>query len=341
MKPDALAFSAFAALTIAACATPAENLPAVFAAVETTQVGSPEDAADDPAVWINAADPAASLIIGTDKKAGLYAYDLKGEVVQFLAAGELNNVDLRQNVTIGAHAGDIVAASNRSDNTLTLFTIDGGVLARSGAIASPIVEPYGACMGARGGEVFAFITYKTGDVVAFRLDGPEGGAEAARMKLESQLEGCVYDDETGVFYVGEENRGVWRADFDGAFGAPSLVDEIGGASGIAADVEGLALYRTGPGTGYLIASSQGNFSYAIYRREGANAFVTRFRVAPYALIDGAEETDGVEAVAASLGPDFPAGAFIAQDGFNDPKGSAQNFKIVDFREILKVLEAAE
>ena len=54
-------------------------LPAavVHATGETEAVATTNaDAADDPAIWRNPADPAASLIVGTDKKAGLHVYDL-------------------------------------------------------------------------------------------------------------------------------------------------------------------------------------------------------------------------------------------------------------------------
>ncbi|NWM24772.1 phytase, partial [Escherichia coli] len=43
---------------------------------ETQAVASLEDAADDPAIWRNARDPKRSLIVATDKKAGLNVYDL-------------------------------------------------------------------------------------------------------------------------------------------------------------------------------------------------------------------------------------------------------------------------
>lgn len=326
-------------LLLAACAPAAENIPAVTAAAETAPVASADDAADDPAIWVNDADPAASLILGTDKKAGLYLYDLAGAVKQFLPAGRLNNVDLRQNVTVGDWSGDLAAASNRTDDTVALFSVTGGVAARTGAFPSVFAEPYGLCMGAAADGVFVFIAYKTGDVVAYRVTGPDSGEEAARLKFATQTEGCVFDDETQTLYVAEEDRGVWKTGFaDGGFSEPSLIDEVGGASGVAADVEGLALYKTGDATGYLLASSQGNDSYAVYRREGDNAFVGRFAVVDGDAADGTQETDGIEAVSAALGPDYPAGVLIVQDGFNDPKGSAQNFKIINWREVENALD---
>ncbi|MEE2690214.1 MAG: phytase [Pseudomonadota bacterium] len=330
--------AALFALFAAACAPKPEALPTVTAAAETEPVGTSDDAADDPAVWLDHAAPEQSLILGTDKNAGLYLYDLKGAVVQFLPAGELNNVDLRQNVSLGGWSGDIAAATNRSDDTVTLFALENRQASVSGAFPSPLEEPYGLCMGRAGDETLVFVTYKTGDVVAFRLIAPGAGEEIARLKLASQLEGCVFDDDAGVLYIGEEDRGIWKADFAGdRLSNPRLVDEVGKASGLKDDVEGLALYRIDAVRGYLVASSQGNNSYAVYEREGDNRFVGRFRIGPGAAIDGAEETDGIEAVAVPLGPDFPMGALIAQDGFNDPKGSAQNFKIVDWREIEKAL----
>lgn len=322
-------------LLLGACGSEQAPLPVVRPAVETAPVGTVNaDAADDPAIWVDESDPVASLILGTDKKAGLYLYDLSGAVVQFLPAGRLNNVDLRQNVTLGAWRGDIIAASNRTDDTVTLLTLEDRRAAVSGAIPSPLQEPYGLCMGAAGGETLVFVAYKTGDLVAFRLDAPDSGGEIARLKFASQLEGCVFDDTARVLYIGEENRGIWKADYrDGRLGEPRLVDEIGGASGLVADIEGLALYVTGETTGYLIASVQGDSSFAVYERQGENRFRGRFRIGPSATIDGVGETDGIEATSRPLGPRFPKGVLVVQDGLNEPEGAGQNFKVIDWREI--------
>lgn len=335
-------FCVAASVLVASCSLSTAPAPQVFAVGETSPVLSEDDAADDPAIWINRNNPSASLILGTDKQAGLYIYDLKGEVRQFLPAGRLNNVDVRQDVVIDGWSGDIAAASNRTDDTVTLFAIEAGQVVETGRFPSLITEPYGLCMGETSDGVFVFVAFKTGDLIAFRLSGPGGGAEAARLKFDTQLEGCVLDDGAGVLYVGEEARGIWKTGFDGTgFATPRLVDEVRTASGMAADVEGLTIYDSGDGRGYLIASSQGNNSYAVYRREGENEFITRFRIAAGDLIDGAEETDGIAVTSASLGDEFPAGIFIAQDGYNAPRGTPQNFKIVDFRDIKAVIGAAD
>lgn len=338
-----LSFSAL----LAGCATgdPAAppTSPAVKAAAETEPVASPDDAADDPAIWVHPADPAQTLILGTDKQAGLHAYRLDGSSAQFLPAGRLNNVDVRQRVTIGSYTGDIAAASNRTDNTVVLFTIAAdGLIAEAGRFAASIVEPYGLCLGRAAGELTVFVAYKSGEVVAYRLGSFSTATVAAHMKLGGQLEGCVFDDASQGLYIGEEGAGIWRIDYaNGAPGTPALIDKVSSQTGLAADVEGLAIYATSETEGFLLASSQGNNLFTVYERQGVNAYVGRFTVAngggSAGGVDGVAETDGIEATPAPLGPDFPRGVFIAQDGFNADaatgKPAPQNFKIIDWRTI--------
>lgn len=74
----------FLPLLITGCATPQpvmSPLPTVSVAakVETQPVATVDDAADDPAIWRNAANPSESLIVGTDKRAGIHVYDLTGK----------------------------------------------------------------------------------------------------------------------------------------------------------------------------------------------------------------------------------------------------------------------
>src|SRR5687767_1405732 len=97
---------------------------AIQAAAETEPVGTAdEDAADDPAIWRNPADPAASLIVATDKKAGLHVYGLGAKSLAFDAAGRLNNVDL---LDLGER-GILIVASDRNDEAnakLRIYRLD-------------------------------------------------------------------------------------------------------------------------------------------------------------------------------------------------------------------------
>ncbi len=312
--------------------------PTVYADVETQAVQSADDAADDPAIWINAEDPENSLVLGTDKQAGLNAYRLDGSLAQFLPSGRLNNVDVRRNVSVGEKLGDYAAASNRSDDTIVIFSIVDGRVSEKGRIASALAEPYGLCVGAIGGNFLIFVTHKSGDLIAYKAVDASNATIAGRLKFESQLEGCVFDEPTSRLYVGEEARGVWRTVYtDEGFSSPLLIAEVSGSAGLVADVEGLAVRRDDDGD-YLIASSQGDNSFVIYDLASETALL-KFSVAEFAGIDGAEETDGVDAASAPLGPFFPEGVFIVQDGVNTPASDNQNFKFIDWRRIAELLRS--
>ncbi|WP_158548711.1 phytase [Parvularcula marina] len=321
------------------------SVPAVTAKVETASVDSSGDAADDPAIWIDPRDASRSLVLGTDKQAGLYSYDLTGNVVQFIPSGALNNVDLRQRVTVGGWLGDLAAATNRTDNSVTLFTIRSGEMTEMGRFPAARKEPYGFCMGYQDENVLMVVTHKNGEVDLFRLDGFGEPAQATLLqtvKMESQLEGCVFDEPNAALYVGEENAGITRYDLNPSAEMPLTggrrIDVLGSDTGIVADIEGLAIYRQGETGGYLIASSQGNNTYAVYKLEDGT-YLGRFSIGTDEAtgIDGAEETDGIEASSAAL-PGYPKGVFLVQDGFNMPEGSTQNYKYVDWRDIEAALD---
>src|SRR3546814_12411509 len=103
---------------VAAAAGPATpRVPAVTALVETVPAGSYGDAADDPAIWANPGDPAASLVIATDTTAGLYVYDMRGQVVQFLPAGKLTHAHLRGGLALSGEQSVLVTANHHTHAT--------------------------------------------------------------------------------------------------------------------------------------------------------------------------------------------------------------------------------
>lgn len=321
----------------------------VVATIETEPVRSGGDAADDPAIWLHPTDPARSLIIGTDKKRGLEVYNLEGRRVQALEDGRMNNVDLRYGFRLGGKDVAIAAATNRTDKTLALYSIDSssGRLTNvtDGTIPTGFRDPYGLCMyrSAKSGDFFVFANNGgDGAFRQWRLVAREGkvGVEAVRdFVVGSQSEGCTADDETGRLYIAEENVGLWRysAEPDGG-SAREKIDAVKGGS-LVGDVEGVSIYYGANGSGYLITSSQGSDSYAVYRREGNNEFVGLFHVVAddQGGIDGVSNTDGIDVTAAALGPAFPHGIFVAQDGDNREPSERQNFKLVPWERIAEAL----
>lgn len=339
-------FHGFALLSLGfagACATvpPITGDPAVTvtARAETPPVGTArEDAADDPAIWRNPANPSASLIVGTDKKGGLYVYDLKGAQKSFLAAPGLNNVDL-----IDISGGRVlVIASDRSDLTtvnlfMALLDTATGTLAPAGKIVVGPGEGYGICMVKPAGHagIIAFSAPKSGTIyktVITEVAGGFTGTTTTLAQVPTQTEGCIADPRTGTLFIGEEDAGIWAIDM--TTGAKRMAAAIDNKL-LVADVEGLAIAPEGADGGYLVASSQGDNAYAVFRLPDVTP-VGRFRIAQGAF-GSVEETDGIELDNRDFGPDFPKGIFIAQDGVNAP--SAQNFKYVLWDEVLAALGA--
>ena len=328
----------------------------VTATVETEPVDDPCDAADDPAIWLNEEDPAASLIVATNKVRGLLVYALDGSVVSRLDSGRINNVDLRSGIRVGGAETIVVAGTNRTTMTLDILTLDPGS-GRLSPLGEPIDpefadEPYGICLyhSAASGDLYVFANAQDGAVGQWRLDddgrGGLTGAPVRSWMLASQPEGCVADDANGWLFIGEEEAAIWRFDAEptASTDRPTVVDrttlgEPGGGR-LAADVEGLALYAPpggGARDGFLVASSQGNHTYVVYDRSPPHAYRGTFRIAGEGAIDGTEETDGIDLVAAPVGPDYPAGLLVVQDGFNyDAEGSRinQNFKLVSWDDVI-------
>jgi 3-phytase len=305
-------------------------------------VSTSGDAADDPAIWVHPEDPARSVVLATDKEAGLGVYDLAGVRFQFVTDGKLNNVDVRYGFLLDGKRVDLVAASNRTDQTIAVYVIDPSTRRLSKVDARPIrvgiERAYGFALyrSRISGEYYAFVNDGAGATEQWRLfDNGEGRVDAERVRTlahASGVEGMVADDRHGVVFIGEEDHGIWKfpAEPD-ADDEPVLIDRMGEHGHLTADVEGLALYHTADGGGYLIASSQGSDSFVVYDRTGDNDYRCTFTIAATGSIDAVSHTDGVAVSGAALGPTFAYGLFVAQDDDNAP--DHQNFKLVTWEAI--------
>ncbi len=333
---------------------PAEPGPGaeVAATLETPPVDSSGDAADDPAIWVHPVDPALSLIIATDKQLGLYVYDVDGNLLQTLADGRMNNVDLREGFILGGASRTLVAASNRSDDSIALYVVDPAArrLTSAGAsVPTGLSDAYGLCLyAAPGGGHYIFVNETgSGRFRQWRVQDGAGGIEATMVReftVGSQAEGCVADDERGHLYVAEENAALWRFSADPAGGATrTVIDRVGGANGLDADLEGVALWRGAAGSGYVVVSNQGANNYAVYRRGEDNEFIGLFAIVGNTAlgIDEVTQTDGLEVTHSSVGARFPEGLLVVQDGSNQGTIGRQNFKFVPWRTVAEALEIWE
>lgn len=339
--------------------------------------------ADDPAIYVNASDSAKSLFVTSVKNGGLRIYDLAGNLLQTINPSNpdirYNNVDLQYGFTLGGQKVDIAVASDRNNDKLAIFKIDANGIGGNyltditdssaatifqgapftgefdpGSISaygltiyrSPVTQDY-----------YVFTSRReTGDIAQLKLVDKGNGKIGYQLVRnftvptidgrDPQTEGMVVDQETGFLYIGQENVGIWKYEAEpNSSNVGILIDKVKslGGKNLIDDVEGLTIYYGEDGAGYLFASSQGDNTFATYSREGNNDFIGRFAIGNNGAIDSVQESDGADVINVPLGANFPFGAFITQDGSNDPavlveddgelENISSNFKIVPFENI--------
>ena len=327
------------------------------ATVETTPVTHTRDAADDPAIWRHPSDPALSLVIGNDKGGALDVYDLQGTRLQQFTDGFYGNVDVRHGVPTGKGEVDIAVVSRAVSRAISVFAIDPVTRklsnitdAPTGSIDSP-VGGEGLCLyrSALDASTHVFVNNRSGGIAQIRLtdddaDGRLEGTAVRRWDVGGETEGCVADDELGHLYISEESVAIWKYGAEPtaptSTGARTAVDRpIDQGGHFRPDVEGLTIVYQPGDAGYLIASSQADSnrlnSYLVYERQDGNAFTREVRVVDGPQADGCSRTDGIDALAADLGPTFPNGVFICQDNKNSaPASGNQNLKLVPLERIV-------
>lgn len=327
--------AALPAAVLAALALPASPAhaaaAAVTATVETAPVSHGGAAADDPAIWVHPTDPAKSVVVGTDKKGALEVYDMTGARIQRITGDYGNNVDLRGNVVVSAD--DEAAGGN---GAMHVYRIDPATrqLKRLRDIPTEVTA-HGICLytSPASGKLYAFPNSTSGRVEQWELSVNGDTVTATSVRLwdaGSAVEGCYADETTGKLYLGEEDAGVWVYGAEPTAGTGrTKLDSTGSGGHITADTEGI----TAAGN-RIYVSSQGSDDFTVYDRT-TRAYLGRFSVAGGTAADDCEDTDGIDATAADLGPAFPQGVFICQDGSNGAPGTSgnQNFKFVPLQRI--------
>ncbi|MGK5496764.1 phytase [Streptomyces sp. URMC 125] len=202
---------------------------------------------------------------------------------------------------------------------------------------------------------------------SFRLPDGTSWAPCGEPGELPQIEGMVVDPADGVLYAGQEDVGIWRLRAD-LRGGPELIDRVReygvpavhdaesdecspagadpgyGGEHLSADVEGLTLLTEPGGDGYVLASSQGDDSFALYDREPGedNEYEGGFRVtAASRTLDGAEECDGAAVLNAPLGARYPNGLLVVQDGHETPVvdgREATGFTFVDLADVMDAVD---
>jgi len=312
------------------CAKPGLAEPAAGAVRPRVVTEPVRHDTDDPAIWIDPADPAKSLVVGTDKDTdgALYVYDLDGRIVRRVGGlARPNNVDIATGFVLGGRPVDIAVTTEREKQRLRVFRLPdmacvdrGDLVVFDGDVNR---APMGVALYRRphDGAMFAFVGGKSGPAEGYlgqyRIE--DDGTGRVRMTLVRQfgaysgrkeIEAIAVDAELGYVYYSDETFGVrkYAADPD----APEANRELAcfGTTGFAGDHEGISIYRRPDGTGYVLVSDQQANRFRIFPREGAPGHPHEHPLLGLADVS-AIESDGSEVTSAALGPKFPHGLFVA------------------------------
>ncbi|WP_118975401.1 phytase [Taibaiella koreensis] len=304
---------------------------------------------DDPAIWINAADTARSLIIGTDKDTdgGLYVFDLRGKIVNKVTGLKRpNNVDIAYGLPLNGKPTDIAVATERETNRLRIFSLpdmkpvdDGGIEVFSGEAAR---GPMGIALYTRPSDkaIFAIVGRKSGPADGYlwqyRLeDDGSGAVKATRVRQfgkysgKKEIESIAVDNALGYVYYSDEQCGVHKYEADPGKGNTELA--LFATAGFVSDHEGISIYPASGATGYILVSNQQKNSFMVYPREGskgnAHAHPLLAEI-PVSTI----ESDGSDVTAVNLGRAFPKGLFVAMS-------NGKVFHYYDWRDVQRVIDA--
>ncbi|WP_134091874.1 phytase [Olivibacter sp. XZL3] len=298
---------------------------------------------DDPAIWINRQHADKSLIIGTDKDSdgGLYAFDLKGNIMKKVKGIKRpNNVDIAYDFQLNGKKVDIAVVTERERDKIRVFTLPDLEAVDKGGIDVFVGEaeraPMGIALFTRPSDqqVFAVVGRKSGpsDGYLWQYKLMDNGGyvrgqlvrKFGKYSGKKEIEAIAVDNELGFIYYSDEQTGVRKYLADPAANNNEEL-ALFAQSGFSKDHEGIAIYKTGQETGYILVSNQGSHTFMVYPREGAkddkNAYPLLAEIPVSAM-----ETDGADATAVSLGEQFPAGILVAMS-------TDRTFHLFDWRKV--------
>jgi 3-phytase len=304
------------------------------------------DISDDAAIWVDSDDPERSVVIADNKAdagGGIGVFGMNGKLIQFRGEGRIGNVDLRTGFPSVKGSVVLVGANNRSTNTLGLWTLSTKTRHLSSVNARSIktmASNYGFCLyhSKTSGRFYAFVTpEEKGSIQQFELlagaSGLIDGKLVRKLPIGGKAEGCVADDENGKLYVGEENVAIWKYGAEPSSGSARVAVDREGGGHLVGDIEGMSIAYGAEGSGYLIVSSQGDSTIAIYGRDGGNSFIKRVRIIAAGTIDAVTGTDGLDVTTQNAGPGFTKGLLVVHDESNT-NGRTSNLKYVSLSAVL-------
>lgn len=298
---------------------------------------------DDPAIWINPDDASKSIIVGTDKltDGGLYAFDLEGKIINKVTGlGRPNNVDIGYGLSLNGKLVDFAAVTERDTDKVRIYSLP--ELKEIGEFSVFDGEELRSPMGIsvyknpESKEVYVIVGRKTGPsdkyLWQYKLSDNAGKIKAEVVRKFGQfsglkeIESIAVDAELGLIYYSDEMYGVHVYHADPAKGDQEIL--LFGKGDFKRDIEGISIYPTAPGKGYILISNQQADTFNVYLRE--NPAKGKIAEIPFST----SESDGSEVTAVALGERFPKGVFVAMS-------NGKVFHYYDWRKIEEQIEKAK
>jgi 3-phytase len=341
-----LFFAMCSTAVVLSCKPAAENNSDVLKpAVVTQRVANDSD---DPAIWIDPNDSTHVLIVGTDKggdtgKGGLYAFNLAGEKVDSVyPLRRPNNVDIAYGLMVKGLPVDVAVCTERYNKMIRVFSLpalqplDGGGIPVFEGEADSLRDPMGIALYTHpdDGSIYAIVGRKTGPkdgsyLWQYKLVANDSGTVQGTLARKfgfysgkKEIESIAVDNELGFVYHSDEQHGIHKSY---AHPDSSNVElALFGTTGFTSDIEGISIYKTGPGSGFLIVSDQQANKFRIFKREGEPTHVHLHNEIGV-VSTSTSESDGSDVTSRAL-PRFPNGLFVAMsdDG---------TFQLYDWRDV--------
>lgn len=288
---------------------------------------------DDPAIWVNPANPANSLIIGSDKDAdgALYVFNLQGKSIDSLIVRDIqrpNNVDIGYGLSLGDRTVDFAVTGERMTSKLRFFS-----LPDMKEIQANGIEIYQGEDGPEYRDLMGVAVYHNRKnnkhyVIAGRKNGPQDGTYLWQYEIKSkdgnldlelvrkfgefsgnkEIEAIAVDNELGYIYYSDEGIGVRKYYADPEKGNEQLA--LFATEGFTKDHEGISIYKLEDKTGYILVSDQEANQFHVFPREGSATNPNEHQLITI-IKTSTISSDGSEVISIPLNSDFKKGLFVA------------------------------
>lgn len=283
---------------------------------------------DDPAIWVNAADPSKSLVLGTDKgdtTGGIYVFNLEGKIDREKSVMNLkrpNNIDVEYGFDYQGKKIDIAVFTERGRQMIRVFSLPdmkqidgGGIKVFEG---DSLRDPMGISLYKDSKAIYAVVGRKAGTDGSFlwqyqlytAADGNVSGKKVrafGKFSGKKEIEAIVVDDELGYVYYSDETVGVRQ--FYASPDSSGKELSIFATTGVKNDHEGLSIFPTSQTTGYILLSDQQANRFHIYSREGDAKSPFHHRLLKVVKV-AAKDSDGSDVTQVALNETFRHGMFV-------------------------------